>query len=1662
MAATNSVPLRKLSSDDNIAVINRHYDACLHKVVTDGNGNINFEPYSCSVCDRFVKPGDIRVATWHLLDKNKDLLKPQSLSPIHPDLMAYYRCSKESSMSGNDTTFDPRSLMLSPRTRFSPVRRKARNQGKTLKVTSSSAQKGKAKRKAVPAAKKNAGVIVCKYCYSSLRAGHLPKFSICNGFFFGTPPKELAELNDVELAFISPVKAYGYCFTYTGSSSCSMQLKGTLSFYKIDPNSLVKTVAKFSVFDMSENVVVILYGKMTRQQRDKAKARSRLRPNKILPAVEWLCNNHQTFKTLQIDMDKLRQQLGKPVLMDQSEIADDMQEAFLSVAEQRDLQRSNIESVDQFQIFFPDKTLNATQGGYSDKQTFEEYVKEAKLSNLSFHLYSDFQKNYVPDYKDDNLVNACLLQFPYGRGGLNEDRRDSQGEYTTYGIDIIHYIKALSRNSQPQFHLQLFSLILYNLHQKQRMVRHASVVARDAMKAGIIAHKVTTQQVRDAVGRRKCVGGAAGGGGTPGDLFVDSVDAVAGHVAHSNRATKQARRNAECLAHHFGMPSYFLTVSPDEDYSFLVQVYSGTLVDLPGNRVETKSDDELAAMHVKRAEIRVKFPGVCAYVFELMMDIVVGKVVGWDEPSRKGMLGECLAYTQTVEEQGRLSLHAHFQIWIKEVNQIRDNLFSTIPQTVDCAKRELCKHIDRHISTKFLFNDSDFPESGLKYTDVFPHQCTVTDFRARDQLILADNQALRNLRHKIGSRLKGENAFAICPHCLKAWTVEEVINDYLIHGIGVPNLSEWPEDTIHRLKAMCVQHQRDSAPDTAMPVWAVEAAYNVHRHTRKSCFKKRKCHDMSHQECRYNIPRPKRKRTCVQEVGENAKMEWFSFDGSFSVISCLEVIVQRVLWDAFQNQSCPYISHSKFQCNSNINMLLPGIQGAYCFKYTYKNVQEEESAGYNKMINQVSRFAANMDRRFISEYSETICRLLGSAIVHQSSNVVGASMASYLTRNDSRFAMSHDFVWCPLRDLKGLLEGQKVRYYLSNSVRGGVRWTCSALNYLCRNQSLEDERVFTFYSSFKEVPATRLRAKEENGPSYYGFFNKDFVHPSFDPKKKKFGMVLARCDDNGAVGDGDTDDINSLPGLPRRLPKIFQHDFPDTAAFKGPIMSESTVISPLMEKYSCFAMLLFVPFRCLADLQLDNSYTKKFRELYRRGHFKANDLSFLQNIQDTKANCFRYITREDELRRSTEAFSTKGKALPHDLAREEEEDSALYTTNADMCTNPDTIHLRDKLTCALDSAPSDDSKDLDDPHDPLSQHPNVINLFTFRLKGTNKAGLECLPLPMPSRVHDNIVQFDAGDGPNDDTPAMPPPGAGVVNNIVNQSDLINSLFVGARRRRVVEEISEEAHDTDDPHVPPEPGLPVADGSAESILNWGREANLDREQQSAFQIISAHFVLTLYRKAMGTASTIGYGDRSSRAVLLDNYNKLCKLTRTNYKRNPQLVGLLHGPGGSGKSKVLNLVIQYASAFCDTLPDYNFTDRTILVCAYSGVAATLLRGQTFHSALFINQRRDISADQVEAFLDVEMIIIDEISFACYNNFEKLHTNLEVLKQKMNVLYGGIDIVFAGDFRQLNPIKANPIYKHKGDMLFREGINAYMELNGRHRFRDDPEWGEILHSI
>jgi len=136
-------------------------------------------------------------------------------------------------------------------------------------------------------------------------------------------------------------------------------------------------------------------------------------------------------------------------------------------------------------------------------------------------------------------------------------------------------------------------------------------------------------------------------------------------------------------------------------------------------------------------------------------------------------------------------------------------------------------------------------------------------------------------------------------------------------------------------------------------------------------------------------------------------------------------------------------------------------------------------------------------------------------------------------------------------------------------------------------------------------------------------------------------------------------------------------------------------------------------------------------------------------------------------------------------------------------------------------------------------------------------------------------------------------------------------------------------------------------------------------------------------------------------------------------------LLTGPGGSGKTALIKKMVETSKA----------SGKNIQVCALTGCAAVLLNCQakTVHSwagiglangpADLVIKRIITNKKKTHNWKKVDVLIIDEVSMMSQKIFEILDGIARgVRKQKSHLPFGGIQIVFSGDFYQLPPVASS----------------------------------------
>ncbi len=175
--------------------------------------------------------------------------------------------------------------------------------------------------------------------------------------------------------------------------------------------------------------------------------------------------------------------------------------------------------------------------------------------------------------------------------------------------------------------------------------------------------------------------------------------------------------------------------------------------------------------------------------------------------------------------------------------------------------------------------------------------------------------------------------------------------------------------------------------------------------------------------------------------------------------------------------------------------------------------------------------------------------------------------------------------------------------------------------------------------------------------------------------------------------------------------------------------------------------------------------------------------------------------------------------------------------------------------------------------------------------------------------------------------------------------------------------------------------------------------------------------------------------------------------------------LTGEPGSGKTHTINRYIEW------------LRDRGIepAVTASTGIAATHINGMTIHSWSGIGVKKNISDYDIELIMsrektakriiDAKVLIIDEISMldaATLDSVDKVLRTLRrgVLTEEQS--FGGLQVIFVGDFFQLPPVSRNERAKFAfSSDAWKAAAPVICYLSEQHR-QDDGEFLDLLSAM
>jgi hypothetical protein len=191
-----------------------------------------------------------------------------------------------------------------------------------------------------------------------------------------------------------------------------------------------------------------------------------------------------------------------------------------------------------------------------------------------------------------------------------------------------------------------------------------------------------------------------------------------------------------------------------------------------------------------------------------------------------------------------------------------------------------------------------------------------------------------------------------------------------------------------------------------------------------------------------------------------------------------------------------------------------------------------------------------------------------------------------------------------------------------------------------------------------------------------------------------------------------------------------------------------------------------------------------------------------------------------------------------------------------------------------------------------------------------------------------------------------------------------------------------------------------------------------------------------------------------------------------ERPPQLLMQLLGEGGTGKTKVIERITQRFEAL--------EVSHWLRKGAYTGIAASLIKGSTLHTLAKISHRHGGLSVKMKRFLErlwqnVRYLIIDEISMVSRRFLATVAGVLsEARHGQSDQPFSGLNVIICGDYHQFPPVggkKSDPLYYRsnaiKDDVATITGRQIYEQFTTvvilREQIRaEDDTWIDFLRRL
>ena len=494
----------------------------------------------------------------------------------------------------------------------------------------------------------------CQECISYLERKKMPPTALANGLWVGEVPKELSELTFVERLLVSRVRS-NRCIVHVLKGGWKMRANAIMF-----PTPIPKlcNILPPPIEELDDVIAFMFTGIAQPTLEDTKRTPMLARRRYISAALEWLKINHSDYADVQISQEnlKLYPEEGPPVIIDYRSSIINKQKEATSVFDMEEE-----EGVHDGDCSF---VVHGITG-----ENFSTLGKDAARALALQHLISDQNILFVgheskPEsmFKNPQLFPMMMpWLFPYGLGGIGNSK-------ILGPMSSISQKKLLLMYHDKRFQTDPgFPLIAFNQEQIQDSSTAGFVTAEKPYFSEVARRLMTLDKsvLEDITSRMMKGERVKPETEAEKSCFkvLSDIDTVGGHVKGSLTSKKYMRNEGWSLISYIGAPSWFITLSP-ADINHPICIY------FADKNIKFKPE-----IYFKKADEAYRLvtsnPVAAARFFNIMIENFIKHVLGFGT-KHPGFFGKTEAYYGTVEQQGRLTLHLHMLLWIKNALSPQD------------------------------------------------------------------------------------------------------------------------------------------------------------------------------------------------------------------------------------------------------------------------------------------------------------------------------------------------------------------------------------------------------------------------------------------------------------------------------------------------------------------------------------------------------------------------------------------------------------------------------------------------------------------------------------------------------------------------------------------------------------------------------------------------------------------------------------------------------------------------------------------------------------------------------------------------------------------------------------------------------------------------------